>query len=313
MPIKLSILPFLILFGASVLSCSDDESRKIDRLDLAIADSTATLSKQQNSAFDAWTEITGIESTPETYRTSDSFRFFAPIVKETLPPLDSVERVLSKALANISDNRSQLFGMIIPYNQSVVTHPSGVVLIGLNHYLGADHEIYSGFPEYERRHKELKYLPANVIEAVLAGKYPAEYNSQHNLLNEMLYHGALLQTVLESMPKETKESVILGMTDSEYAWCKHYESNIWNTMIEQQLLYSASESQIKRLIGPASHSTSINPNAPGRTAIYIGLKIVQSYLNNNRGVKAQELLTPTFYNDNSSLIKSNYTPKNATN
>lgn len=310
MPTKLSILPFLIFLGTSFFSCSDNESRKIDRMDLAIADSTTTLSAQQCSAFDAWAEIEGIKSTPDAYRKSESFSFFAPIVKETLPSLDSVENILGKALAHIND-RSKLFGMIIPYNQSVVTHPSGIVLIGLNHYLGADNKIYSGFPEYERRHKELKYLPVNVIEAILAGKYPAKYDSQHKLLNEMLYHGALLQTVLESMPKGTDEAVVLGMTDSEYAWCRQFESNIWNTMIEQQLLYSASESQIKRLIGPAPRSTAINPNAPGRTVLFIGLKIVQSYLNNNHGVEAQELLTPTFYNDNSSLIKSNYTPQNA--
>ncbi len=310
MPTKLSILPLLILLGTSFLSCSDNESRKIDRMDLAIADSTTTLSEQQSLAFEAWAEIEGIESNPEAYRKSESFSFFAPIVKEALPPLDSVENVLGTALANL-DDRSRLFGMIIPYNQSVVTYPSGIVLIGLNHYLGADNQIYSGFPEYERRHKELKYLPANVIEAILAGKHPAKYDSRHNLLNEMLYHGALLQTILGSMPEETDESVILGMTDNEYAWCRRFESNIWNTMIERRLLYSSSESQIKRLIGPAPHSTAINPDAPGRTVIFIGLKIVQSYLNNNRGVEARELLTPTFYNDNSSLIKSNYTPKNA--
>lgn len=311
MPIKLKLLPLFPILALSVSSCSEPGARTINRLDLAIADSIATPDATQIEAFNSWAEILGRPLTIESYRQSKPFKAFAPLVAEQLPPLDSVESVLGHALSQIGDEDSRLFGIIIPNKQSVVTHPSGIVLIGLNHYLGADNVIYKRFHSYERNTKDLRYLPSQVVEAILADKYPEEAPDQRTLLHEMLYQGALLQATLESMPESTPEATVLGMTDDDYEWCQRFEAKIWKTLIDRNLIYHATPSQITRLMTPAPHSTLINAQAPGQAARFIGLKIVQSYLKSNPGISAIDMLSPKYYNTNSTLIYSKYAPTDA--
>lgn len=307
MPKILQILPNFLVFCVVVSGCTSHESRRINRLDLSIADSTHTLTSEEQTVFDTWIEIVGNNATLDNYRSSKPFQTFGPMVSEQLPALDSVEQVLGIALDQLETN-AKLYGLIIPYNQSVVTLPTKDVLIGLNHYLGSDNKIYNGFQSFLRPTKELKYLPAHVVEAVLAQEHPAAYGESHTLLNEMFYEGALAQSALETLPKGTSEAVILNMSEEDYEWCRQFESKIWNTMIERQLLYNNSESVINRLISPSPRSTAINAQAPGRAAVYMGLKIAQSYLKENPDKKAIDLLSQEYYNDHSSLVKSKFTP-----
>lgn len=308
MPIKLYILPLLalLLAGCTSRHAAVEEAgpKVIDRLDLALD----SVSPEQCRALDAWLEVIG--RSEEEYISSEAVRVFTPMVRERIPDLDSVERVLGHALP--ASDSIRLVAVVSPFNQSVVTHPAGYVFIALNHYLGANHPAYAGrFAAYERHRKGLHRLPADVVEALVARTHPAGYAPDATLLNNMLYCGALLQTVLESMPEGTPERTVLGMTADGYEYCTRFEANIWQTLIEKQLLYSSDPILIQRLLSPAPFSGLISSSAPGQAALYVAMKIVQSYLRNHPGVSAESLLVPDFYNSNRSLIDSKYSPSNA--
>lgn len=311
MPTKHTILPLLLILVPMICACSGSKSRHINRLDITLADSTATLSPQQAEAADIWIEISGNGASLDDYRRCRPVKVFSPEIAQSLQPLDSVERVLGEALLALGDERSRLFGLVIPNTQSIITHPSGIVLIGLNHYLGSGHKIYGAFPEFIRRRKELSRLPVDVVEAVIARDYPATMPAKRSLLNEMLYRGALMLNVLDVLPEGTSEALVLGMTADEYDWCRKFDGRMWNTLIEKRLLYSTNDGEIRLLTNPAPHSRLINANAPGSAALFLGLQIARSYLENNPGSSARDLLDPSFYADNSSLVKSRYTPANA--
>lgn len=312
MPIKLNILPYLALICGLVTGCGEHTPRHIDRLDVAIADSAAVLQPGQQKAIDEWLGIFGPGATLAGYRSSKAVKVFSPIVAEDLPALDSVESVLGYALSKIGDTDSQLFGIIIPNTQSVVTTPSGTVLIGLNHYLGADNKIYSNFPEFMRSRKCVERMPVDVMQAVIAQKHPAELSEESTLLNTMLYQGALLEATRCALPDETSDVLVLGMTPEEYEWSRKFEERVWKTLIERKLLYSTDSNQIRLLTSPAPHSTIINANAPGQVVLFLGMQIARSYLAANPDKSIDDLLLPSYYNDNSSLVKSNYNPSNAT-
>lgn len=289
---------------------SSAPARSIDRLDLLTASPNSALSPQEQSAFEAWLDIVGKDYSRAEYAVSAPVAAFVPEIRRSLPPLDSVEQVLGHALQG-ADSIS-LYAVASPYSQAVVTHPDGYVFIALNHYLGPDSPVYAGrFAAYERRRKTLSRLPADVMEALTVGRHPAELDSRSTLLNNMLYRGAVLQNVLESMPEGTPEATILAMTPEEYAWCVGNEANIWRSIIGQDMLYSTDQTLIHRLLQPAPSSPAISADAPGQTALFAALKIVQSYLRAHPSAKASQLLSPAFYNSNQSLIDSNYTPANA--
>lgn len=310
MPGKLKILPFLLPVLAA---CSngggvypaEETPKEIVRLDrISAADTTAA------DALHAWGEIIGRPLSAADYSAWEPVRIFGPVIDGSLPPLDSVERVLGHALAG-ADSLT-LVGVISPYNQAVVTHPDGYVFIALNHYLGADSPVYAGrFPDYERRRKTLGRLPADVVQAIVASRYPADYADDATLLNHMIYEGALLRCVLDAMPAGTPEATVLAMTPDEYAWCEANEGRIWHSMIEQGLLYSSNPLEIRRMLAPAPSTGIISADAPGQTALYIALRIVGSYLSAHPSMMAAQMLASGLYNSNQTLIDSKYTPSNA--
>lgn len=284
-------MPLLIL---ALASCGKDDAsapRRIERLDLSV-DSAGV------DALAAWEEIIGAD-----YAGSPAVRAFSPIVRGQLPALDSVENVLGHALKG--NDGIRLVGVVSPYNQAVVTHPDGYVFIALNHYLGADNPIYAGrFAEYERQRKTLRRLPTDVMEAVLAQKYPAEYGDSPTLLNHMLYRGALLRAVLELMPENTPEYTVLGMTEHDYNQCVANEAQIWRVLVEGKMLYSTDRTLIDRLLSPAPSSPLISADAPGQAVLFTALQIAK-----RSDYKAIELLKPEYYNNNQSLIDSQYAPR----
>lgn len=303
MPIKQYILPFFVAL-ATLAGCADKTPpRPIDRLDLVLADPTSTPTARELEAFRAWGEILNFPAERAQYARLQAVQSFMPLVREAVGSLDSVETVLGEALAGYPE--AELFAVVTPFNQAVVTHPDGFVFVALNHYLGPESEAYRGFPEYIRKHKQLRQLPADVTEAVIAGATDGRPEPGAPLLSYLLYKGALLDAVSRAMPEGTPDATILGMTPEELEWCRENEGRIWQTLIEKKLLYSTDAQQIARLILPAANSGIINANAPGQAALYSALQLARAYREHNPDAP---LLEERRFLDNQSLVKSQYSP-----
>ncbi len=229
---------------------------------------------------------------------------FGPDVERLLPPLDSVEAVLGRALG--PNSGVTLYGVIIPYRQSVITTPGGHIYIGLNHYLGEDYEGYRGiFPSYLRHRKTISRLPSEVMQARIASLFPPEFGANPTLLNRLLYQGALLQAANDNM--DAPDSTIIGLTPEELKWCEENEAALWQSLVGHDLLYSTDPSVADRLLRPAPNSNLLSGNAPGQAALFLALKIVRAYTKET-GVSARQILETKAYNDNQTLIKSKYAP-----
>ena len=113
------------------------------------------------------------------------------------------------------------------------------------------------------------------------------------------------------MPEGTPESVVLGLTDSQWQWCVDNEERLWRSLIERQLLYSSDPAVADRLLRPAPASPLLGPSVPGQAACFIGLRVVQAFAGKYPGKATPGyLLSPEFYNSDSSLIQSQYNPRN---
>lgn len=287
MPLKHTIIPFLLLLTA----CAEHEPLKITRLDLAPADSLISLREQWREAVpDYFPEREGL---------------FADIIARELPPLDSVENVLGYAFA---EEDVEVVGIINPFSSPIVVKDK-TVFVGLNHYLGSESQAYNGFPEFIRRNKRIERLPIDVVEEYLLNKFRLSNEEDVTTLQMLLYIGAIERQALRMLPKGTSEAVVIGMTDEEYDWCRQNEQRIWQQLIKAKLLYSTDADVQKKLFLPSPAATIINANAPGNAARYIGLKIAQAYEAANG-----DIVFPTaeYVLNNQTLIKSKYSPENAT-
>lgn len=253
-----------------------------------------------------------LESSIASLSESDAVRVFSPDVEISLGALDGVEVGLGDALRRLrallpAVGTEHIYGVVLPYRQSVITADS-VVLVALNLYLGSDYPGYAGFETYFRKTRVLSRLPYDVVEAVVAAKYPEDVEVAQTVLSKMLYQGALVHAVMSAIT-DAKLSSALGVTDEELEWLDANEGLIWRSMIDKNLLYSHSELDAAKLLTPSPAATVISSETPGRVGRYVGYKIVESYCKKHKAATLVEVLSPQFYGATKTLVDAGYAPK----
>lgn len=243
------------------------------------------------------------------YANSEYVRIFQPDIEARLNRLDSVEYVLGTLSGNIDRllpkaSFSRVFGIVTPYRQSIVVADS-IVLVGLNHYLGADYPGYEPFESYLLPFKVVRRIPLDIAEAVVAVNYPYQSSDNATVLNRLLYEGALMCAVMKVLPDVTPWTV-LNYEKEEADAVEKNEPYIWNAIIGRELLYSADPMDAQRLVSQAPSTAVIDASVPGMAGRYIGYKIVESYIRRHPESTLEFLLSPDFYNNASSFIEARY-------
>lgn len=194
---------------------------------------------------------------------------------------------LSTSIAIICDNLSTIFpsfklpkikSYITPYNQSIIVTDS-TLLIGLNHYLGANHPMYEYFEPYQRANKTPARIPYNIAEALIRNciDMPAK---DKTLLDALIFEGLIAYISTEVMPKVINNNTF-GYTIEQETWCKSHEKDIWIAIISQDILYSKSGIIHDKMILPAPFTSLVSQDSPGELGRWIGLQIIKSYVNHN--------------------------------
>ncbi len=285
------LMPALIAGAALIGGCSGEsrthhEAASVDivRLDKAVAQlsDTSSLDPEVEDGADAWLYVTRGISTgtllPSTRdsllkeeRTSRAFTLFSRDVDSLLPPLYGA----GVSLRRIDDFPAKVYGMVSPYSQSVIMVDT-VIIIALNHYLGADYEGYASFPDYLRRNKTIERLPLDVAEAWISGRYPfPDSVSAPSLLQRMAYEGAVLATAADYLGIEDG-GLLLGWNDDEWAGALANEKEAWRRIVGNEMLFSDDQMLVSRLMSPSPASVDISPDAPGRLGRFIGLRLVRA-------------------------------------
>lgn len=246
----------------------------------------------------------------EGWAASQAVAMFTPAVDSVFTDSAYVGRTLGHILGSARDAGLQLphrrYATVVYGRPESILFVDSVMLIALNHYLGADFEAYSHWPAYRRAAKTPENLPYDMAEALVATRYPYQASAeQATLLSRMLYEGTLAHLKEQIVPKGNAAAA-LGYTDDEYRRLIENESALWQAIISEQLLYDTSEITIDRLTAPSPATTIGNISAPGRVARFIGYRIVEAYLKKHPGVRAADMLDPAVYNASSTLPDSQY-------
>lgn len=184
----------------------------------------------------------------------------------------------------------QIFTVIsdVDYKQKIILTGQELV-IGLDTYLGADHEFYEGLPRYVAQNLKASQLGPDVAHAY--GQSMVARPRQRNLLSQMIYYGKLLYLKQLWLPW-ISDAEKIGYTDAQWQWVEENEVDMWRYFIENELLYSTDPKLLPRFISPAPFSKfylEIDNESPGRVGQYLGWQIVRAFMENN-DITPQQLL-----------------------
>jgi len=236
------------------------------------------------------------------------------LTMKRFPDVTQVEAGLQDAFRHYlyyfpQKNVPAVFTCITGFNNSIIAGDS-VLGIGLDRYLGADCEYYPRLNIF--KYISARMTPENIVPDCMFGwgasewdfsslKYPSD-----NVLAEIIHNGKL-KYFEKCMLPETSDEIIFGFTSDQLKFCTHNENQMWQYLIENNLLFSKDQFTIRKLTGESPFTSYFTRESPGRAAIWIGFRIIESYMLRNPGVKIEEMIKNT--DVQGILEKAKYNPQ----
>ena len=185
------------------------------------------------------------------------------------------------------------------------TMHNNIIAVGSDLYLGSDYPYYNQVVyQYMKYGMRPECIPIDLISAHLFKNF--RINSKRlRLLDDMIYRGKLIYFLSVLFP-DTDANEIIGYTKEQWDWCKKYEREIWNTLLDSKHIFSTDQRIIASYMNDAPFTAEISNESPGRLGTWIGMQIAKNYMNNNRNVSMQTLLENT--DAQSILENSKYRP-----
>jgi len=189
-----------------------------------------------------------------------------------------------------------------------VLFADSVNFVGLDMYLGPEKPYYQSLPSYLAFYRQPTFMIRDAMAAIV-NKLVERDGRNSTLLQDMLYHGRRLYILKKLMPQKS-EAVIMKYTPEQLNFAEENERSIWSYFIENEALFDTSTDLKRRFIEVAPFSkfrTKFDNDTPGMIGRWVGLQIVEAYMNNHPQVSLKELAKET---DAQKILKeSKYRPK----
>lgn len=201
-----------------------------------------------------------------------------------------------------------VYTCISGFNNSIIVGDK-VIGISLDRYLGADSKYYPMLGIYNYLRNNM--IPEKIVSDCMYGwaasnwEMPSKGEADNKLLNYILNEGRLLY-FSRLMTPELPDSLVFGYTGLQMQFCKNNEAQMWEYLIEHDLLFSTDQMLIKKLTENAPFTTYFTSESPGRAANWIGYRIVESYMQKNQDKSLAYLMTLDDLNEILELSK--YSP-----
>ncbi|OGS70932.1 MAG: gliding motility lipoprotein GldB [Flavobacteria bacterium RIFCSPLOWO2_12_FULL_35_11] len=189
--------------------------------------------------------------------------------------------------------------------QNKIVYADSLLFVSLDMYLGKSSEVYQDFPVYLSQNFDKSQLVVDMASAISDRYFTAAKSRQ--FLDMVIGAGKKMHMVDSYLPS-VADAQKIGYSETEYAWAKANEAQIWKYFIEDKVLYSTDSKLVDRFMAVAPFSKfyiDIDKDSPGRIGVWLGWQIVRAYMNNNE-VTLQQLLQT----DAEEIFKkSKYKPK----
>ncbi len=202
----------------------------------------------------------------------------------------------------------KFYSFVSEYHYASVSAGDSIITTGLDMFLGEKYAAYSmqglEIPRFISRTLTPENLPVFATNALIDELTPK--SSQIKMLDVMIQNGKKLY-VLEQLMPYTADSLRFAYTTKQMDWCEKNERDMWAFFLDQKLIYNTNQKEFRRFTEPSPTSMGMPAESPGRTANYIGYKIVAQYIEQFPQMSLEELLKTT---DAEKILKaSKYKPR----
>ena len=182
-----------------------------------------------------------------------------------------------------------------------------VLGIGLDMYLGKKYNYYKlmAMPQYQVDYMSQEYILSDAMRSWLQTEFET-MDAHTNLLSEMIFHGKLLYALDYILPHQ-EDSIKMQFSGNQLHWLTNSEAAIWAYFIDKNLFYSTKQSENVKYINPAPFTIGMPKQSPGRVGVWLGYKIVSSYMKKNSSLTLARLMQEK--NAQKILNESHYKPK----
>jgi hypothetical protein len=229
--------------------------------------------------------------------------------QKVFPDLIKEEATLSEAFKrykfHFPDNKIPVVvSFVSRFNNSCFT-VGDYLGIGLDMYLGVSSPYYKklDLPQYQKVNMYREKIPSDLIFAWASEIFP--YNdSVNNVLSHIIHQGKLMY-FLEAMLPSQSDELLTGFTGKQLKWIHNNEEMMWIYLIENKLLFSENQMDIRKLTGPAPFTYFFTSESPGRAGIWIGWQIVREYSKRNPHLSLKQIMEEKDYEKILRLSKYN--------
>lgn len=153
--------------------------------------------------------------------------------------------------------------------------------LGLDFYLGRDYPYarYNpanpNFSAYLTRSFTRAYMVRKALKPLVNDLVGETRDGR--MLDYMINAGKKLYLTEQLLPR-TPDSILLEMTGTQVQWLNDSEIQIWAYLLQENLIYDSEWLKIRKFVEYAPSIPQMHPEAPGRSANWIGWQIVKAYM-----------------------------------
>lgn len=202
-----------------------------------------------------------------------------------------------------------VYTCISGFNSSIFATGDSILGVGLDKYLGSGSKYYPMLGIYT--YLSEKMTPDYIVSDCMFGFASTMWDfgslryKTDNVLAEVIHNGKLKYFEKCMIPSE-KDEIIFGFSEQQMKFCRNNESQMWQYLVENDLLFKTEQLTIRKLVGEAPFTTFFTKESPGKAAAWLGFRIVESYMEKNPGVSLKDLMSDT--NVQEILEKAKYNP-----
>lgn len=203
-------------------------------------------------------------------------------VAEAFSNTQALKEELNAALSRFyqlfpNATRYRMIGMVGAFQFKHALTDSAL-LFGLDLHLGSNYRFYpkvNFLSQYMLPRLEPSFLVADGMKLLVDDVVPPVLKDQ--VLEEMIRAGKILYITKQCMPA-VEDSVLLGFTGAQTQWAKESERNMWEYLLDQNLLFSSDPKVIGRLMNDGPFTAGLPEGSPARMAAFTGWRMVMRYM-----------------------------------
>ena len=165
------------------------------------------------------------------------------------------------------------------FNERII-YSGPYLFISLNLYFGSNY--YVNTPNYLSLKMNKLFIP-NDIAFKISEKY-VQSKDDRTLLSKMIQYGKILY-LNKLLNNEEEDWVIFNTNPKKMKWTNDNEFEIWSYFVENEYFFNTNIDLRSRFISLSPYSKfnlDIDKESPGAVGRWLGYKIVDSYMNNNK-------------------------------